>query len=327
MSLTLVTDDALPTALLTPEHDYSQRATESRPAEITTPERGVLRQAPWDMLAVLTVTGAVMVLSLMEAAVGMGPLRLLLAVPVLLLLPGYALTVLLFAKAGQVNWIERLGLSLAFSVAAVVFTCLGLFFLGTPLGGQSILLGIVCVNGLLAVGSIVRRYSLPQAERFEPWAGWRLSALGNGPDRITAVGIALVIALGLGAVWYSMTNGTSREWLTEFAVATDGSTNGGAVALNTSGSYNLTLSVTNREESEQSYSVRVLADSRKVWSSDSVTLGPGENWRGQVSVPARAVMKSGLIRLELWLPGVSTPYRELHMRATTSQTDPLWGAR
>lgn len=122
------------------------------------------------------VIAVILALALAEAltfdVVGAGPIRVLLAVPFALFLPGYAFLAALFPGRADseytrgIDWPERLALSFAVSLAILPISMLGLsVFPGVALSTASI---VTTLAGITVLGAIIgggRRLSLPDDER------------------------------------------------------------------------------------------------------------------------------------------------------------------
>lgn len=92
--------------------------------------------------------------------------RILVGVPMLLFIPGYALTAVLFPAAGEVDGIERVALSFGLSLAIAPLTGLGLNY--TPWGIRltPVLIGLCLLTVLFCCAAQYRRAQLPPGERF-----------------------------------------------------------------------------------------------------------------------------------------------------------------
>ncbi|WP_435102090.1 DUF1616 domain-containing protein [Halarchaeum sp. P4] len=129
-----------------------------------------------------------------------GALRLALALPLLCVLPGYALTTLLYpasrrdADAAALTPARRVALSLAFSLVLVPLCVLGVSTLGLALDRVPILAAVVSLTlGLLAAGASRRPDPSADTGRL---ANAR-DRLGAGSRADTAFRVAVVAAAGL----------------------------------------------------------------------------------------------------------------------------------
>jgi uncharacterized membrane protein len=94
------------------------------------------------------------------------PIRIILGLPLVLFLPGYALIAALFPRKEDLDAIERIALSFGLSIAVVPL--LGLALNYTPFGIR--LLPILIVLSVftisLAISAYVRRSMIPEEDRF-----------------------------------------------------------------------------------------------------------------------------------------------------------------
>ncbi len=94
------------------------------------------------------------------------PIRIILGLPLVLFLPGYALIATLFPRKNDLDGIERIALSFGLSIAITPLLGLGLNY--TPFGIRltPILIVLSVFTILLAIGAYVRRNRIPEEDRF-----------------------------------------------------------------------------------------------------------------------------------------------------------------
>jgi len=94
------------------------------------------------------------------------PVRIVLALPIVLFIPGYCLIAALFPKEGDIGLIERIALSIGLSIAVVPLMGFGLNF--TPWGIQldSIAISLTLFTFVMILVAHYRRALLPFEERF-----------------------------------------------------------------------------------------------------------------------------------------------------------------
>ena len=94
------------------------------------------------------------------------PIRIILGLPLVLFLPGYALIATLFPRKDDLDGIERIALSFGLSIA--VTPLLGLALNYTPFGIRlsPILIVLSVFTISLALGAYVRRSMIPEEDRF-----------------------------------------------------------------------------------------------------------------------------------------------------------------
>ena len=93
------------------------------------------------------------------------PVRIILGLPLVLFLPGYALIAALFIRKDDLDAIERIALSFGLSIAVSPLLGLGLNY--TPFGIRltPILIVLSVFTISLALGACVRRSRIPEADR------------------------------------------------------------------------------------------------------------------------------------------------------------------
>ena len=94
------------------------------------------------------------------------PVRIILGLPLVLFLPGYALIAALFIRKDNLDGIERVALSFGLSIA--ITPLLGLALNYTPFGIRltPILIVLTVFTIALAIGACVRRSRIREADRF-----------------------------------------------------------------------------------------------------------------------------------------------------------------
>lgn len=128
-----------------------------------------------DLLVVLAATGAGALV--VASDLQMTPLRILLAGPLVLLLPGYAAVSLLFPESAagrnvpatrRLGLLERVLLGVVVSVAVVPLAAFGLNFTPVGVAVRPLLAVVVAVTVVATLGAAVRRLRVPAEYRFAP---------------------------------------------------------------------------------------------------------------------------------------------------------------
>ncbi|MCW3134407.1 MAG: DUF1616 domain-containing protein [Methanophagales archaeon] len=94
------------------------------------------------------------------------PVRIILGLPLVLFLPGYALIATLFPRKDDLDGIERIALSFGLSIA--ITPLLGLALNYTPFGIRlsPVLIVLSVFTIALAIGAYIRRAMIPEEDRF-----------------------------------------------------------------------------------------------------------------------------------------------------------------
>lgn len=247
-----------------------------------------VRRLPADLAAVVVLvvlTNGVVFLPVIRET----PLRVVLGLPLVLFIPGYALIAALFPEAGEsptvddddasgeeettrdggIDGIERVALSFGLSIAVVPLIGLVLNF--TPWG---IRLGpiMVAVSGVTLVLTGVaarRRWELPVEERFQvPYRDWYQSGYdellnpGSQTDAILNIVLVLSVVLAVSSVGYAVAVPKQGESFTEFYLLTENET-GDLVAddypteFELGESHELVVGIGNQEHERTNYTVVV----------------------------------------------------------------------
>jgi len=133
------------------------------------------------------------------------PLRVILALPMVLFFPGYSLIAALFPGRGEIDGLERLALSFGLSIAVVPL--IGLVLNYTPFGIRldPVVTSLVIFTLCMAVSAQVRRAGLPRSERFEVpfremWAALRAEFFPSESSRIDRALSAILLVAIVAAV-------------------------------------------------------------------------------------------------------------------------------
>jgi uncharacterized membrane protein len=210
-----------------------------------------LRTLPIDLHAVLVYV-LVTDLAILLPVVSQTPIRVVLGLPFVLFVPGYAFIAALFPEASSepatetgesaadeseteseperqgIDGIERVALSFGLSIALVPLVGLVLNF--TPFGIRLLPI-IVSLSGLVVVLTVIagrRRLDLPPEERFEvPYESWIVSARSEmfepetRADVVLNVLLVLSVLLAAGSVTYAVAVPQQGESFSEFYLLTE----------------------------------------------------------------------------------------------------------
>jgi uncharacterized membrane protein len=266
----------------------------------------------------------------------------LLAILLVLFVPGYVLVAALFPgplalHKSDIDWIERIALSLGLSVAVVPL--IGLLLNFTPFGIR--FAPIVAAISLFTVGvgyvAIRRRMRLPVDRRlsltieltFPKWKEY--SALDKGLS--IAFGASIVVASGTLA--YIVLEPRPAETFTGFYIlGPAGSASGYPTNLTLNEPGSVILGIANHEFATVNYTVRIdivgmrivynatskfnetVEVNRTTWSTFSLTITDGNNWTRPYTF---RIKYNGLWQVQFLLfkdGDFSVAYRNLHLYVT-----------
>jgi len=123
------------------------------------------QQFPAD-LALVVLWLAACVITLYIPGLSETPLRMLLALPVLLFIPGYCLIAILFPKSDDLGLMERIMLSIGFSIVIVPLIGFGLNFTPWGIRLEPIVVAIILLTWVMVLFAHYQRAGLPREERF-----------------------------------------------------------------------------------------------------------------------------------------------------------------
>ena len=296
------------------------------------------REKPWDLYAAVGYTA---VMASVLLALGIGDL---LAILLVLFVPGYVLVAALFPGAvvegkPEIDWIERTALSFGLSIAVVPL--LGLLLNFTPWGIRFV--PIVVTIALFTVGvgyaAYWRRMRLPQERRLSLTVDlgipdWKeYSTL----DKALTVALAASIVVAAGTLAYVVLTPRPGEAFTEFYIlGPGGNASGYPTNLTVNESGNVTIGIANHEGGAVNYAVRVdlvgvrivynatagfnetVEVNRTTLSNVTAVVADGANWTAPYSI---VIPSAGLWKVQFLLyknGDFSSPYRELHLYVTVT---------
>ena len=268
-------------------------------------------------LDLVLVTLCSLVLLLIVVAIpSLEPLRIILGLPFVLFLPGYALMAALFPRQDDVDAIERIALSLGLSIAVVPLIGLALNYSPWGVGFDPLLLASALFIVSTAAVALYRRRTLAPEEAFTvsldaPLRWW---SRAGGMDRV-AVGALLLVASGLGlAAFYVATSQGNAESFTEFyLLGADGRAADYPNQVRLGEPAAVTLGMVSHEAVASVYRVEVRMNGAMMEVFDDVTLSNSEQWQSNVALVASRPGEDQMVEFLLYKDGSTEPYRRLHL--------------
>ncbi|MGZ7068244.1 MAG: DUF1616 domain-containing protein, partial [Methanobacterium sp.] len=198
-------------------------------------------------------------------------IRIILGILMVLFLPGYSLIVLLFPKKEDLEGVERIALSSCLSISIASLITLLLNYTSFGINLTPILLSLSLFTVLMVTGTYIRRYKIPEEERFtlefnEHYINLLKSFKTKFPDnKILFIILIISIVLAVSMIAYSIINPREDESFTEFYLlgpngqAEDYPTN---LTLNETG--NVIIGIMNHENQKISYKMVISSNGRKI---------------------------------------------------------------
>jgi uncharacterized membrane protein len=257
-----------------------------------------------------------------------------LAAFLVLFVPGYVLVAALFPANLDIDWVERLALSLGLSIAVVpllggllVFTPWGISF--TP-----VMVSIAVFTLGLGLTAYWRRMRLPAEQRLAVTLSIRLPAWREYSVLDKVLTIALGASLATAVITLTYIGFTPRppEAFSEFYIlGPGGNASGYPTALNVTQTGTVIMGIANHESANVNYAIRVdlvgvrivynttsksnetFEVNRTAWSRFNITLANGNDWTQPYAFRINYV---GLWKVQFLLfkdGNSSKAYREFHL--------------
>ncbi|MFC7019224.1 MULTISPECIES: DUF1616 domain-containing protein [Haloarcula] len=321
-----------------------------------------LRRVPVDIAVVIVLIAlTALVVTLSHPATNL--LRIALGVSVLLFVPGYTLIAAIFPESElrssdtpregtvEVSPLERLVLSIATSLALILFTGLLLNFSPWGIRLHPVVIGLTVLTLLLSCIATFRRFRLPEEERFQ--VGYtQLTSIewieNRGPDStfdsvLNVIVVLSVLTAGVTAQ-YALTNPNQGDRFTEFYLLSEDA-DGDLVAddypteFRRGQSRSLVIGVENQEYETVDYSVVVELQHVETTGPEpevmtvseigsyNLTLAHSRSWQYRHEVTPRMTGRNLRLQYRLYKnPGTSPsrdeePYREVHLWINVSTLD------
>ncbi len=241
------------------------------------------------------------------------PLRTVLGLPLVLFFSGYSLVAALFPKAEDLDDIERIALGFGLSIAVVPL--MGLVLNYTPWGIrlESSLISIALFTVLCSIAAVLRRKSIPEAERFtfEPRIEYSLPE--DRVDRILSVLLALSVLFSVAAVAYVIVTPKQGEKFTEFYIlGPGGMADGYPTELEPGEQGQVIVGVVNHEYSDIPYVFKAGFVNGSMLEGKEFTLAHNQTLEFPYNFTVYDNMTKKL-EFQLYLEGNSTVYRSLHL--------------
>ncbi len=291
------------------------------------------QEKPWDLYAAV---GYTVVMAAVLLALNVGNV---LAILVVLFVPGYVLVAALFPRNTEIDWIERIALSFGLSIAVVPL--LGLLLNFTPWGIRfaPIVATILVFTVGVGYAAYWRRMREPPDRRLAAsitlgLPEWKeYSTLDKG----LTFALAASIVVAAGTLTYVVLTPRPGETFTEFyLLGPGGNASGYPTNLTVNGTGRVIIGVVNHEAATVNYTVRVdlvgvrivynatagfnetVEVNRTTWSSFPLTLADGQNWTRPYTFSI-ATVGPWKVQFLLYKDGdFSSAYRELHLYVRVS---------
>ncbi|MCK4928541.1 MAG: DUF1616 domain-containing protein [Methanosarcinales archaeon] len=249
--------------------------------------------------------------------------RIVLGLPMVLFLPGYALIAALFPHRDDLDGIERTALSFGLSIAVVPLLGLGLNY--TPWGIRlvPILITLSFFTLGMCVIAVYRRSELPEGEAFSvPFRAalhsMRLEVFAHEQsrlDRILTIILVLSILASVTMLVYVIVTPKQGEKFTEFYIlGPGGMADDYPTRFNLSESGTVIVGVVNHEYASVEYTLDIALDNESIYPGQQLVLAHNQTWEEFVTFTPTKVGQDMKLQFLLYKDGnYSASYRDLHL--------------
>ena len=283
-----------------------------RSGESGTPRRSIERLAggpdlpDLDLLLVV----AIMAIAVVAAFVGLpAPLRLPIALPAAILLPGYAIGAALFPP-GELDAAERAALSFGLSLALVVVAAPVINLTVPGLTAPVVVSFVAAVTWGSAGIALLRRRRHPGSRVPRPRTA-RQPAARSAVGRST-IGVA-VVAIALCAYLVLRVTSPPTEATELSLIGPDGAIASVPATVVVGMPVELTVRIASHEPGAQPYRIVVSSDGRRLAGRDGIVLDDGASQDETIRFGLATAGPGQVVRVELYRGEEAAPYRALSL--------------
>ena len=232
------------------------------------------------------------------------PIRIILGFLVVLIVPGYILTSLLFPQKDDIDGVERLALSLGLSIA--VIPLIGLILDKTPWGirlapiALSLALFVVLFSGF----TLLRRSFVPIQKRY-------YLPIDNLEFRRAFGSITLIITFFVGLVIFGLSLRPEEKFTEFYLLGAEGKLESYPTKLLPNESFEITIGITNYEKEPVNYHIQ--APFQETPAGINIALAEDEVWERELTFSAPKEEGRQKLAFELYREDVSEVYRSTHI--------------
>lgn len=273
---------------------------------------------PFDLRLVLIFT-LLSIIFVLVPPFNQTPIRVPLALPLLLFIPGYSLVSLLFPRKDDLTGIERLTLSIVLSIAIAIFDSFALNY--TPWGVRPapivISLALITLLLLLIMCILRKKKNIPADERFlfDYHVFRKLLKADEKPTKIEKALIVALIAsifIASGIMIYEKLTFPEEKFTAFYILGEGGRMENYTTDLYFGRSTSITVGFENHEHTTINYTLEAKFG-RSTLNSQKITLDHDENWLGTVSFIVNRIGPRTKLEFLLYKEESANPDKSLHL--------------
>lgn len=242
-------------------------------------------------------------------------LRTIIGIPIVLFIPGYLLTTVLFPKRYDLEIVGRIALSFGLSIVVVSFLGLILnFTLGLKLFPMLIILYVYVI--MMILFTIYRRERLPENERISISFHKIISDISprNRTDGVITGILIFTIILAIGMSYMAIVVPKVGEAFTEFYILDNsGKTGNYSTNLKVDNIATYMIGVTNHEYDTTNYRIDVVIG-QDLLTSRYLILNRDEIWEDNVTFMLDKEGTNMKLEFLLFKSDLTEPYRKLYLK-------------
>jgi uncharacterized membrane protein len=279
-----------------------------------------LKHFPKDLALVIHFTLLCIPFVLIPPLNEISPIRIILGLPLVLFLPGYALITTLFPREDDLDGIERIALSFGLSIA--ITPLLGLALNYTPFGIRlsPILIVLSVFTISLAIGAYVRRSKIPEEDKFVVDFGAFFKSIKESfkttdtkIDRILSIILIISIIIAISMTVYVIITPKEGERFTEFYVlGPNGTASDYPTNLKVGEEGEVIIGVVNHEYANVTYQLEVRLNGAVI-DEKSIELMHNETWESPFTFRATRTGEDQKLEFLLYKDEMKDVYRSLHL--------------
>lgn len=255
-------------------------------------------------------------------------LRVVLGLPFVLFLPGYALQAAFLPGRRGLDGVERAALSFGLSLSIVPLVGLALHFSPWGLRLVPIVASLASVTVVMAGVAYYRRRHLAPEERgvgesdggLGPLVRWWRT--GGYRDKAFAAVVIIAVIGVWGGLLYAVARPSPGEEFTEFYIlGPTGTTEGYPSQLRVGSPTALRVGIVNREGREGTYRAELSLAGDKVGETETMALRDGEKWEGAVTAVPKRVSDRQKLEIRLYRDSALQPDKQLYLWVTVRPAD------